>query len=148
MVEAVIGFRDAGNLKPPVAGAQSIEVPVLAPIIMRLGCPSDLYGTDGPIQRLLGKQHLPVLKSLADGMNATCRIDRRPGIGDHLIEAYKGKPLEEFFQNLHAEIDVDQRALQALIEKPGEKESAVRKTANRANARFSQSSFQTVSARV
>ena len=106
MVEAVIGFRDAGNLKPPVAGAQSIEVPVLAPIIMRLGCPSDLYGTDGPIQRLLGKQHLPVLKSLADGMNATCRIDRRPGIGDHLIEAYKGKPLEEFFQNLRAEIEV------------------------------------------
>jgi hypothetical protein len=25
---------------------------------------------------------------------------------DHLIETYKGKPLEEFFQNLRAEIEV------------------------------------------
>jgi hypothetical protein len=46
---------------------------------------------------------------------------------DHLIETYKGEPLEEFFQNLRDEIDADQETLQELIEKLGEKESAVRK---------------------
>jgi hypothetical protein len=46
---------------------------------------------------------------------------------DHLIETYKGKPLEPFFTNLRNEIDADQRALQDLIKKLGEKESAVRK---------------------
>jgi hypothetical protein len=46
---------------------------------------------------------------------------------DHLIETFKGKPLEEFFQNLRDEIDTDQDTLQDLIEKLGEKESAVRK---------------------
>jgi hypothetical protein len=46
---------------------------------------------------------------------------------DHLIETYKGKPFEEFFQNLRDEIDADLEALQDLIEKLGEKESAVRK---------------------
>ncbi len=46
---------------------------------------------------------------------------------DHLIETHKGEPLEEFFQNLRDEIDADQETLQELIEKLGEKESAVRK---------------------
>ena len=46
---------------------------------------------------------------------------------DHLIETYKGKPLEPFFTNLRNEIDADQRTLQDLIRKLGEKESAVRK---------------------
>jgi hypothetical protein len=46
---------------------------------------------------------------------------------DHLIETYKGKPLEKFFQNLREEIDADQDTLQDLIEKLGKKESAVRK---------------------
>ena len=46
---------------------------------------------------------------------------------DHLIETYKGKPFEEFFQNLRDEIDADQETLQHLIEKLGEKESALRK---------------------
>jgi hypothetical protein len=46
---------------------------------------------------------------------------------DHLIETYKGEPLEEFFQNLRDEIDADQETLQDLIEELGEKESAVRK---------------------
>ena len=46
---------------------------------------------------------------------------------DHLIETYKGKPLEPFFTNLRKEIDADQRTLQDLIKKLGEKESAVRK---------------------
>jgi hypothetical protein len=46
---------------------------------------------------------------------------------DHLIETYKGKSLEPFFTNLRNEIDADQRALQDLIKKLGEKESAVRK---------------------
>jgi hypothetical protein len=46
---------------------------------------------------------------------------------DHLIETYKGKPLEEFFKTLRNEIDADQDTLQELIEKLGKKESAVRK---------------------
>jgi hypothetical protein len=46
---------------------------------------------------------------------------------DHLIETYKGKPLEPFFTNLRKEIDADQRTLQDLIKKLGVKESAVRK---------------------
>ena len=46
---------------------------------------------------------------------------------DHLIETYEGKPFEEFFQNLRDEIDADQETLQHLIEKLGEKESALRK---------------------
>jgi len=47
---------------------------------------------------------------------------------DHLIETYKGKPLEEFFfHNLRDEIDADQDTLQDLIKKLGENESAVRK---------------------
>jgi hypothetical protein len=46
---------------------------------------------------------------------------------DHLIKTYKGKPLEQFFQNLRHEIDADQKTLQDLIEKLGNKESAVRK---------------------
>ena len=46
---------------------------------------------------------------------------------DHLIETYKGKPLEEFFQNLRDEIAADQDTLQDLLAKLGEKEGAVRK---------------------
>jgi hypothetical protein len=46
---------------------------------------------------------------------------------DHLIKTYKGKPLEQFFKDLRNEIDADQGTLQDLIEKLGEKESAVRK---------------------
>ena len=46
---------------------------------------------------------------------------------DRLIETYKGKPLEQFFKDLRNEIDADQGELQNLIEKLGEKESAVRK---------------------
>jgi hypothetical protein len=34
---------------------------------------------------------------------------------DHLIKTYKGKPLEQFFQNLRHEIDADQKTLQDLI---------------------------------
>ena len=46
---------------------------------------------------------------------------------DHLIETYRGKPLEPFFTNLRNEIDADQRTLQDLIKKLGDKESAMRK---------------------
>ena len=46
---------------------------------------------------------------------------------DRLIETYKGKPLDQFFKDLRNEIDADQGELQNLIEKLGEKESAVRK---------------------
>jgi hypothetical protein len=46
---------------------------------------------------------------------------------DHLIETYKGKPLEEFFQNLRDEIAADQDTLQDLLAKLGEKEGAVQK---------------------
>jgi hypothetical protein len=44
-----------------------------------------------------------------------------------LIDAYEGKSLERFFKDLRSEIDADQRALQDLLEKLGEKESPVRK---------------------
>jgi hypothetical protein len=46
---------------------------------------------------------------------------------DHLIEIYQGKPLERFYKGLRSEIDADQGELQDLIERPGEKESLVRK---------------------
>jgi len=46
---------------------------------------------------------------------------------DHLIETYKGKPLEQFFKDLQSEIAADQDTLQDLIEKLGKKESVVRK---------------------
>ena len=46
---------------------------------------------------------------------------------DRLIEVYQGKPLERFFSDLRREIDGDQETLKELIEKLGEKESAVRK---------------------
>jgi hypothetical protein len=46
---------------------------------------------------------------------------------DHLIETYKGKALEQFFQDIRGEIDADQETLQNLIEKLGGKESSVRK---------------------
>jgi hypothetical protein len=45
----------------------------------------------------------------------------------HLVDTYRGKPLEEFFENLRTNIKADQDTLQSLIEKLGEKESAVRK---------------------
>jgi hypothetical protein len=48
---------------------------------------------------------------------------------DRLIETYKGNPLEQFFKDLRSEIDADQRELQDLIEKLGEKESPIRKAA-------------------
>lgn len=46
---------------------------------------------------------------------------------DHLIETYKEKSIEQFFKDLRREIEADQDTLQDLIEKLGEKESAVRK---------------------
>jgi hypothetical protein len=72
--------------------------------------------------RNMSKEQLPIyLKDhLAGSVGALELLD-------HLIESYKGKPLEEFFQNLRDEIDADQDTLQDLIEKLGEKESAVRK---------------------
>jgi len=46
---------------------------------------------------------------------------------DHLIETYRGKPLEQFFKDLRDEIDADQSTLEKLIETLGAKESAMRK---------------------
>ena len=46
---------------------------------------------------------------------------------DRLIETYEGKPLAQFFRDLRGEIEADQKTLQGLIGKLGEKESAVRK---------------------
>ena len=46
---------------------------------------------------------------------------------DRLFETYKGKPLEQFSQNLHNQIGGGQGTLQDLIEKLGKKESPVRK---------------------
>jgi len=46
---------------------------------------------------------------------------------DHLIETYRGKPLEQFFKDLRDEIDADQSTLEKLIEILGAKESAMRK---------------------
>jgi len=70
----------------------------------------------------MSKEQLPVyLKDHLAGSVAALELV------NHLIETYKGKPLEEFFQNLRDEIDADQDTLQDLIEKLGEQESAVRK---------------------
>ena len=46
---------------------------------------------------------------------------------DHLIETYKGDPLERFFKDLRDEIDADQSTLENLIETLGAKESTMRK---------------------
>lgn len=46
---------------------------------------------------------------------------------DRLIETYREKPLERFFQNLRDEIHHDQEQLKELIQKLGIEESAVRK---------------------
>ena len=46
---------------------------------------------------------------------------------DHLIDTYKGKPLEQFFKDLRGEIDADQSTLENLIETLGKKESTMRK---------------------
>jgi hypothetical protein len=46
---------------------------------------------------------------------------------DRLIGTYKEKPLEQFFKDLRTDIEADQGELRDLIEKLGEKESAIRK---------------------
>jgi hypothetical protein len=46
---------------------------------------------------------------------------------DHLIQTYKGRPLEQFFKDLRNDIDADQDTLQDLIERCGKTESAARK---------------------
>ena len=46
---------------------------------------------------------------------------------DHLIETYRGKPLEQFCKDLRDEIEADQSTLEKLIETLGWKESAMRK---------------------
>jgi len=46
---------------------------------------------------------------------------------DRLIDAYRGKPLEHFFQKLRGDIHHDQEQLKELIQKLGVEESAVRK---------------------
>jgi hypothetical protein len=46
---------------------------------------------------------------------------------DRLIETYREKPLEHFFQNLRDEIQKDQEQLKGLMQKLGAEESAVRK---------------------
>jgi len=46
---------------------------------------------------------------------------------ERLIETYRGKPLERFFQKLRDDIQQDQRQLKELIQKLGIEESAVRK---------------------
>ena len=46
---------------------------------------------------------------------------------DRLVETYRGDPLGQFFKELRAEIAADQEQLEELIDRLGEKESAVRK---------------------
>src|SRR6202030_2759415 len=46
---------------------------------------------------------------------------------DHLIDTYKGDPLERFFKDLRDEIDADQSTLENIIETLGKKESTMRK---------------------
>ena len=46
---------------------------------------------------------------------------------DRLIETYREKPLEHFFQNLRDEIQQDQEQLKELMQKLGAEESSVRK---------------------
>ena len=46
---------------------------------------------------------------------------------DRLIDAYRGKPLKNFCQNLRRDIHQDQEELKELIQKLGVEESAMRK---------------------
>ena len=70
----------------------------------------------------MSKEELPIYLNdhLAGSVGALELLDR-------LIETYKGKPLEQFFNDLRNEIDADQDTLQDLLEKLGKEESVVRK---------------------
>lgn len=70
----------------------------------------------------MSKEELPIYLNdhLAGSVGALELLDR-------LIETYKGKPLEQFFNDLRNEIDADQDTLKDLIKKLGKEESAVRK---------------------
>lgn len=46
---------------------------------------------------------------------------------DHLIEIFDGKPLAQFFRDLHGEVETDQHTLENLIEKMGTDESTIKK---------------------
>jgi hypothetical protein len=46
---------------------------------------------------------------------------------DRLVDTYRGKPLEQFFQNLRGDIRQDQEKLKELIQKMGAEEGAIRK---------------------
>jgi hypothetical protein len=61
---------------------------------------------------------------------------------DRLIETYKGKPLEQFFNDLRNEIHADQDTLEDLIEKLGEEESAVRKAGAWVAEKFSRAKIR------
>jgi hypothetical protein len=61
---------------------------------------------------------------------------------DRLIETYKGKPTEQFFNDLRNEIEADQDTLQDLIEKLGKEESAVRKAGAWVAEKFSRAKIR------
>lgn len=61
---------------------------------------------------------------------------------DHLIETYKGKPIELFFKDLRNEISADQGTLQDLIEKLGKEESPVRKAGAWVAEKFSRAKIR------
>jgi hypothetical protein len=85
----------------------------------------------------MSKEELPIYLNdhLAGSVGALELLDR-------LIETYKGKPLEQFFNDLRNEIDADQDTLQDLIEKLGNEESAVRKAGAWVAEKFSRAKIR------
>ncbi len=86
----------------------------------------------------MSKEDLPIYLNdhLAGSVGALELLDR-------LIETYKGKPLERFFNDLRNEIHADQDTLQDLIEKIGKEESAVRKAGAWVAEKFSRAKDST-----
>ena len=85
----------------------------------------------------MSKEDLPIYLNdhLAGSVGALELLDR-------LVETYKGKPLEEFFDDLRNEIDEDQDTLQELIGKLGKEESAVRKASAWVAEKFSRAKIR------
>jgi ferritin-like metal-binding protein YciE len=61
---------------------------------------------------------------------------------DHLIETFEGKALAQFFKELCAEIETDQKSLENLIEKIGADESAVKKAGAWVAEKFSRAKIR------
>jgi hypothetical protein len=73
----------------------------------------------------MSKEELPIYLNdhLAGSVGALELLDR-------LIQTYKGKPLEQFFNDLRNEIDADQDTLQDLIENSARRKARCGKLAH------------------